>query len=188
MEKLFPQRVAISQQLLHVVASSGLPCVVDADALNMIAGNSELQPVGKCVFTPHRGEAVRLASAAGLDSGDTNDRYMLAGRLAKHYGATVVLKGAGSLIATANEGTCSVCTYGNCGMATAGMGDTLTGVIAALLAQGIDCDEAATLGVLLHAAAGDVAADQYGSAGLLAGDMADALRSAVNQQLQLCDH
>jgi len=96
--------------------------------------------------------------------------------LRERYGAVVVLKGAGSLI---DDGQVHFCPYGNPGMAVGGMGDVLTGVIAALLAQGLSAGAAARLGVLAHALAGDVAS-RAGQRGLLPSDLLDELRPVLN--------
>ncbi len=151
------------------------PIVVDADALNLLAQSPQALPPAT-VLTPHPGEAARLL---GCDTRIVQaDRYAAVRELARRFGAVVVLKGAGSLIADA-DGRVEVCPWGNPGMATAGTGDVLTGVIAALLAQGLAPWDAARLGVAWHARAGDAAA---GSAprGMLAGDLMRPLRAIAN--------
>jgi NAD(P)H-hydrate epimerase len=100
--------------------------------------------------------------------------------LVENYGGTAVLKGAGSLVCTADRPV-AVCTVGNPGMATAGMGDVLTGVIAALVGQGLSLPDAAILGVCLHGQAGDRAA-LAGERGLLARDLIGELRHVTNAQ------
>lgn len=160
--------------LYQAVLASGLPLVVDADALNLLAA----QPTQNenWIITPHPGEAGRLLNtSSGVIQ---NDRFEAVKALQKRYGGAVVLKGAGSLV----QGTSTlpaVCIEGNPGMATGGMGDVLTGVIAGLLAQGYGLTEAAELGVSLHAAAADWAA-QDGERGLLASDLFPLLRKLVN--------
>ncbi|MDE0037513.1 MAG: NAD(P)H-hydrate dehydratase [Gammaproteobacteria bacterium] len=159
--------------LLGAVADAGKPLVVDADGLNIVADRGIALPPGT-VVTPHPGEAGRLLgeTTAWIQS----NRPEAAARLASpdQSGMTAVLKGAGTLIAT--EGTvASVCLGGNPGMATAGSGDVLTGIVGALLARGMAPITAAELGVWLHARAGDEArAGQAGS--LIAGDLIGALR------------
>jgi NAD(P)H-hydrate epimerase len=108
-----------------------------------------------------------------------SDRYAAARELAGRFGAVVVLKGAGSLIAHP-DGRVAVCPWGNPGMATAGMGDVLTGVVGALLAQGATAWEAACLGVGLHARAGDAAVAEDGERGLIASDLLLPLRRLAN--------
>lgn len=166
------------------------PLVVDADALNLLAS----QPVarGRWILTPHPAEAARLL---GLTTAEVQaDRFAAVRKLAVKYQAVVILKGSGTLIAAYEELTAAaeipldihedihvdVCPFGNPGMATAGMGDVLTGVIAALLAQGMQPLAAARLAVVLHARAGDYLACKEGQIGLLAGDMPAAIRSLLN--------
>jgi hydroxyethylthiazole kinase-like uncharacterized protein yjeF len=161
--------------LWHTALDSGKSQVVDADALNMLALQPRLFST-PTVLTPHPSEAARLleCSTAEIQS----DRFSAARKLAKKFNAVVVLKGAGSLIC-APEGQIRICPFGNPGMAVAGMGDVLTGVIAALLAQHIPAWPAAQLGVALHALAGDAAAKQ-GQRGLLASDLFPHLRLLAN--------
>jgi NAD(P)H-hydrate epimerase len=161
-----------------VLGVQGKPVVADADALNLLA----LAPVklpASWVLTPHPGEAARLL---GIDTAAVQaDRIAAARELHSRYGAVVVLKGAGTLVACTEQGATRVfiCERGNPGMATAGMGDVLTGVIAGLLAQLGDSAGAARAGVLVHALAGDSAASA-GQRGLIASDVIDELRGRVN--------
>ena len=163
------------QGLWYTGLDAGKPTVLDADGLNLLAGRSRALPE-HVVLTPHPGEAARLLEVTTADV--QADRFAAARRLAQKYSAVVVLKGAGSLIADAN-GRTAVCPWGNPGMASGGMGDVLTGVIAGLLAQGLDTWDAACLGVGLHARAGDLAA-RAGERGLLASDLFPYLRALVN--------
>lgn len=151
------------------------PLVVDADALSLLA----LAPRRRedWVLTPHPGEAARLLGCAADEV--QRDRFEAARRLQDLHGGVVVLKGAGTLIQGPSHRPSAVCSDGNPGMATAGSGDVLTGVIAALRAQGLDAEEAACAGVCLHAAAGDRAALD-GEKGLLAGDILTSLRPVAN--------
>ena len=109
-----------------------------------------------------------------------SDRFAAAEELALRFGGVAVLKGAGSLIASKADGLVALCTTGNPGMASGGMGDVLTGVIAALLAQGLTPFAAAKAGVYLHGRAGDLAARNGGERGLLASDLLPYLRQLVN--------
>jgi ADP-dependent NAD(P)H-hydrate dehydratase / NAD(P)H-hydrate epimerase len=151
--------------------------VVDADALNLLA-REPLKLPAEWILTPHPGEAGRLL---GSDAGAVqSDRLGAVRALNSRYGATAVLKGAGTLVACGGDArTLYICERGNPGMATAGMGDVLTGVIAGLVAQRIDSARAARLGVLIHALAGDSAA-QGGQRGLIASDVIAELRGWVN--------
>ncbi len=162
-----------ASQLLARVLDTGLPLVADADALSLLA----LEPLRRdnWILTPHPGEAARLlkTNTAEIQS----DRFTAATELQKRYGGVVVLKGAGTLVAT--DAGVGLCSAGNPGMASAGMGDVLTGVIAGLMAQGLGREEAARRGVCLHAAAGDKAARQ-GERGLIASDLLPWLRPLLN--------
>jgi NAD(P)H-hydrate epimerase len=154
----------------------GKPLVVDADALNLLA--QAPQQRHDWILTPHPGEAARLLGVTTAEI--QGDRYVAVRALQERYGGVVVLKGSGTLIADAASVWC--CSYGNPGMASAGMGDVLTGVIAALLAQGLSLSAAARVGVLVHARAGDTAAS-VGERGLMARDVIAALRTQVNPPL-----
>lgn len=153
------------------------PTVVDADGLNLLAATPRAVPAAS-VLTPHPGEAARLLDRAISEV--QADRYAAACELASRHRAVVVLKGAGSLVASPG-GRVAVCRWGNSGMASGGMGDVLTGVIAALLAQGLDAWDAACLGVAAHARAGDLAA-AGAPRGLLASDLFGSLRDVLNGQ------
>lgn len=163
--------VALAQR----ACATGKPLVLDADALNLLAAQ-RIEARGERVLTPHPGEAARLLEITVAEV--THDRYASVRALAAKYRATVVLKGAGSLVAD-EAGDVSVCPFGNPGMASGGMGDALTGVIAALWAQGLDAAAAARTGVLVHALAGDHAA-RAGERGLIASDVIAELRRVVN--------
>jgi len=164
--------------LWQAALDAGKPAVLDADGLNLLADHSRALPE-QIVLTPHPGEAARLlrCSTAQVQA----DRFAAARALAKNHRATVVLKGAGTLIA-APDGEVAVCPWGNPGMAGGGTGDALTGVIAGLLAQGLSPWEAACLGTGFHARAGDLAA-RAGERGLLASDLFPYLRALVNGRL-----
>jgi len=155
---------------------AGLPLVLDADGLNLLARESR-QFSGRAVLTPHPGEAARLLDCDTAAIG--RDRFAAVRELARRFGAVVVLKGAGSLVADP-QGRVAVCPWGNPGMASGGLGDVLTGIVAALLAQGCDAWQAACLGAGLHARAGDLAAQGGGERGLLASDLFEPLRLLLN--------
>ena len=164
-----------SLALAHHACASGKPVVLDADALNLLA-MQRIELSGECVLTPHPGEAARLLGKTTADI--ARDRFAAARALAEQYDAVVVLKGAGSLVAD-QDGSVAVCPFGNPGMASGGMGDAMTGVIAALRAQGQGAGDAARIGVLVHALAADRAA-RAGERGLLAMDVVEALPAVVN--------
>jgi ADP-dependent NAD(P)H-hydrate dehydratase / NAD(P)H-hydrate epimerase len=168
-------RTPWAHSALDKVLRTGKALVVDADALNIIA-ESHAPARGNWIMTPHPGEAARLL---GTDTGEIQrDRLAALEHLVARYGGTVVLKGAGTLVGTPGR-TPALCERGNPGMATAGMGDVLTGTIAGIFAQCRDAWLAARVGVLVHAMAGDAAA-RTGERGLLAGDVARELRNCVN--------
>lgn len=160
---------------LHRVAESGAALVIDADALNLVARHGMHLPLGS-VLTPHPGEAARLLGCSVRDV--QRDRFRAARELADRYQTVVVLKGAGSIVAAPGE-PFAVVDAGNPGMAAGGMGDLLTGVIAALRGQGLAPFDAACAGALLHAAAGDAAAAE-GQRGLLPSDLLPHLRRLAN--------
>ncbi|WP_426700210.1 NAD(P)H-hydrate dehydratase [Rhodanobacter sp. Col0626] len=151
------------------------PLVLDADGLNLLVREPR-RFIAPTILTPHPGEAARLLGVSTTVV--EQDRFSAARELAKRHAAVVVLKGAGSLVADPS-GRLDVCPWGNPGMASGGMGDLLTGIVAALLAQGCSAWQAACLGVSLHARAGDRAA-LSGERGLLASDLLDPLRALGN--------
>jgi NAD(P)H-hydrate epimerase len=161
-------------QLFAVVAAQDKPCVWDADALNLLARSPSSDE--QRIITPHPGEAARLLGSSVSDV--QANRSTALGSLQKQYGGVAVLKGANTLVSS-TAGVPWLCTSGNPGMAAAGMGDALTGIIAALLAQGLDLEDAATAGVEIHAQAGDRAA-HGGERGLLVSDLTAELRGIVN--------
>jgi ADP-dependent NAD(P)H-hydrate dehydratase / NAD(P)H-hydrate epimerase len=160
----------IWQDLRHV----NKPLVVDADALNFLAKKPYHNK--QWILTPHPGEAARLLNTTTQQV--QANRFDAIEKIQQKYGGVCVLKGAGSLVLSdANMVEC--CPYGNPGMASAGMGDLLAGVIGGLVAQGLRLEVAASLGVCLHAKAGDLAAEE-GERGLLASDLMPYLRWLVN--------
>jgi hydroxyethylthiazole kinase-like uncharacterized protein yjeF len=167
-----------SRGLFTETLKSALPLVVDADALNLLADSATRRD--NWILTPHPGEAGRLL---GISAGAVqSDRLATIGKLQDKYDGTIVLKGAGSLVSS-QDGTAWISTSGNPGMASPGMGDVLTGVIAAFLAQGLPAESAAAFGVEIHARAGDAAA-RSGQRGLIASDVLSELRSLVNPPKQ----
>jgi NAD(P)H-hydrate epimerase len=158
------------------VLSARRPLVVDADALGLLADQPQRRD--DWVLTPHPGEAARLL---GIDPATVQqDRFAAAAALQRRFGGAVVLKGAGTLVNAGGTRPPSVCTQGNPGMATGGMGDVLTGIVAGLRAQGYDPAAAAETGVCLHGAAADRAA-RSGERGLLAGDLFAEIRPLLNE-------
>jgi NAD(P)H-hydrate epimerase len=165
-----------ARELFAAVLDTDLPLVVDADALNLLAREPESRD--NWVLTPHPGEAGRLLKQSTRDV--QADRFAAASALAGDYGGTVVLKGAGSLVCSAGEPV-TVCALGNPGMATAGMGDVLSGVIAGLAAQGLGLRQATLAGVCVHGIAGDRAA-LAGERGMTARDVINELRAVMEAE------
>ncbi|MCP5416392.1 MAG: NAD(P)H-hydrate dehydratase [Chromatiaceae bacterium] len=164
-----------SRELLGAALNADVPLVVDADALNLLAGESLKRDAW--ILTPHPGEAARLL---GKSSHRVQaDRFAAAAELQERFGGVVVLKGAGTLILDARQPAPGICSEGNPGMASGGMGDVLTGVIAGLLAQGFSLVDAATIGTCLHAAAADRVA-LTGERGMLAADLLPEIRHLLN--------
>ncbi len=172
-----PEARRLVARLLH---EASCPLVLDADAIAILAGKPEAvracpQPV---VLTPHPGELARLL---GTDAATVQrDRQAAVAEAAQRTGAVVVLKGAGTLVAREKQPVW-INLSGNPGMACGGSGDVLAGLLAGLLAQGIDPFRAACAAVGLHGTAGDLAALRKGQAAMKAGDLADALPAAFKQ-------
>ena len=162
--------------VLAAALAAGKPCVVDADALNLLADRAIPLPSGS-ILTPHPGEAAHLLGCNAAEI--QRDRFAAAAVLCERFGSAVVLKGAGSIVQAVDALPAVICA-GNPGMGVGGMGDLLTGCIAALLAQGFCVRDAATAGALLHAAAGDAAAMDDGERGLLPSDLLPWLRRLAN--------
>ena len=161
------------QVLVELLPRLRVPAVVDADALNHLSRKPDaLSACRQAVLTPHPGEAGRLL---GMTSAEVqSDRASAVEALARRFDAVAVLKGAHTLVC-APDGRLGVCPDGNPGMATAGMGDVLAGVIGALLARGLEPFAAACAGVVWHARAGDEAASRGTQNALVARDVVAAL-------------
>jgi hydroxyethylthiazole kinase-like uncharacterized protein yjeF len=156
------------EDILRSAFSASTPLVLDADALNRLASQPSLWqgiPHGT-VLTPHWGEYLRLFGDAADPS-----------QMAVTHGVLIVLKGPGTRVYTP-EGRTIVNRSGNAGMATAGAGDVLTGVLTGLLARGYPPEDASRLGVFLHGLAGDIAAERMGQESLIASDIIDSLPAA----------
>ncbi|MCX5723737.1 MAG: NAD(P)H-hydrate dehydratase [Nitrospirae bacterium] len=173
-----PETVELVQSLMKHLDR---PSVLDADALNALAGRASL--LTECptppILTPHPGEMARLEVEATTQSVNA-DRIGTARRFARERGVFLVLKGARTVIARP-DGLVAICPTGNPGMATAGTGDVLTGMIVGLLAQGVSAWEAACAATYFHGSAGDLAAQQLGQAGMLASDLIAQIPYALQQ-------
>ena len=159
---------------LLLVSDIGVPVIVDADGLNIMAQIPSWWDKlnGEVIITPHPGEMSRLT---GLPVANIQkDRIEVARKYAVQWNVTVVLKGAHTVVA-APDGEVKLSAMANSGLASAGTGDVLAGCIAGLVAQGLDPFTAAVCGVYLHADAGEVVAEELGEAGMVAGDLLEVL-------------
>ena len=171
-----------SRSMFDACMAAAVPLVLDADGLNLLAQRlprleEGALPRGHWILTPHPAEAGRLLDCSAADV--QRDRVAAAQELAQRFEAVVVLKGCGTVIADPAD-RYAICPLGNPGMATAGTGDVLSGVIGAMLAQGLDCWTAAQAGVVAHASAGDRVAVHHGERGLLASDITRMLPAVLN--------
>lgn len=160
------------------IKASKAPMVIDADALNCISKSNEKSSIfrNNLVITPHPAEMARLLGTTTAEI--QSDRLGAARKASQQFGCVVVLKGAGTVIMN-SDGRAFVNTTGNPGMATGGTGDILAGVIGSLISQGMNAFDAAVSGVFIHGAAGDIAADEIGESGMLAGDLLRAIPNAL---------
>ena len=172
-----------TREMVHtLVETCTLPLIMDADAINCLDGDPAVLSFRKtpAVLTPHPGEMARLA---GISTGEVQaDRPGAAKKFAQTHNAILVLKGAQTLIALPS-GRVFLCPAGNPGMATGGMGDVLTGMIAGLAAQGFSLENAAIAGVFIHGLCGDILADTVGGFGFLATDMIQAIPGVIHRHL-----
>ncbi len=165
------------RDLLQAILASDKPQLLDADALNIISNESAVSARADRVVTPHPGEAARLLSS---DTAAINqDRFAAVKQLQQQLGGVALLKGAGTLI-TDNAHPVKVIAAGNPGMATGGMGDILSGIIGALMAQGMTPFDASCLGALVHALAADKVAAEQGERGMAATDLLPWLPLLLN--------
>jgi ADP-dependent NAD(P)H-hydrate dehydratase / NAD(P)H-hydrate epimerase len=176
-----------AQKLLYEALKGNATLVLDADALNLLARHADLQDDLRSrkrpsVLTPHPGEAARLLACSAKEI--QADRATAARDLSQKFACSVVLKGADSLCAT-RGGKLFVNKTGNPGMSSAGMGDVLTGMIAAFIAQGMTADDAMLLAVHLHGAAADVLAEQGIAIGMTATDITEWARWLLNQWINM---
>lgn len=173
----------MARQWLSRALQSQSALILDADALNLLATHCDMRDQlivrqAPAILTPHPGEAARLLGCSTADI--QADRIASVQKLHRMFDCSVVLKGAGSLCAT-RDGCLHENHTGNCGMSAPGMGDVLTGMIAAFIAQGLSADDAMLLAVHLHGAAGDAMATQGITIGMTATELTDRARLLLNQ-------
>jgi NAD(P)H-hydrate epimerase len=182
-------RAGCAKIVAGLLGKKDLPLVLDADALNIIAeqdwfGDDRFKRSGDdaaCVLTPHPGELQRLT---GASASDVEAQLKAAEELSERLGLTIVVKGGPShVVATTDDQAGSVWqnTTGNPGMATAGCGDVLTGIVTSLLGQGLSGPDAARLGVWIHGRSGDEAAARFSLAGMTALHVVDALAAVADE-------
>lgn len=164
-----------AKDLFQQLVDSDKSLIVDADGLNILANEGLYR--NNWVLTPHHGEAARLLTCSTAEI--ANDRIDTVSKIQKKYGGVIVLKGAGTLIDCGKE--ISISTTGNPGMASAGMGDVLAGMIGGLIAQNISLPVATTSAVYIHGRAADLSAQQHGERGMLASDLMPFIRQLVNE-------
>ncbi len=164
----------------RVIRAASVPAVADADGLNAVAEDPSILKEARAplVLTPHPGEMARLRGLEGAKDVQANRKAIAAG-FAREHGCVVVLKGRGTIVTDGRK--FFVNSTGNPGMATGGSGDVLTGIVAALMAQGFDPFEAAAVGAHTHGLAGDLAAERIGQMSLIASDILDALPEAFKR-------
>lgn len=169
----------------YLIENAAVPLIIDADGINALSHCIDIVQTAKVpiVITPHPGEMGRLLdlSARQINA----DREKHATTFAQKYNCTVVLKGAGTLVANA-DGQIYQNTTGNPGMARGGSGDVLTGIITAMVAQGLTLPAAACCGVYLHGLAGDIAAECYTQQAMLPRDIISSLPDAFRRTLAIC--
>lgn len=166
-----------SQALFNQTLESNLPLVVDADALNRLASTSKKIKRDNWILTPHPGEAARLLNKTPDDI--QNNRLNSIIEIQNQFGGVVILKGADTLV-LGDSAKPDICHLGNPGMATAGMGDVLSGILGGLIAQGLSLEQAAQLGVCVHATAGDKVATYAGMRGMKASDLFSIIQICLN--------
>lgn len=168
-----------AREIISVVREAKSPVVIDADALNLLAKDNDKVCRDKWVYTPHPGEAARLL---GITPKLVQaDRFTAVEQLQSQLGGTVVLKGNGTLV-RGTAGETALCDAGNPGMASAGMGDVLSGIIAASITQSGELERSAKVAALLHARAGDLVAKTSGERGLIASDLFPHINRLVNPE------
>lgn len=171
-------QTAWSRSIFEYCLEHATPNIVDADGLNLLADTRDKR--ADWILTPHPGEAARLLDCQARDI--QADRLAAASEIVHRYGGICILKGHGSLVVS-EQGDAWLCPYGNAALAVAGTGDVLTGLLAALLAQGMRPVQASVAAVVLHASAADRYAAEFGNVGMLASELMGPIRKLRNQPL-----
>ncbi len=170
-------------KLVHkLVKNSEVPLIIDADAINCIAQNPEILKTNNCavILTPHPGEMARLCNVSTSDI--QQNRLETALDFARKYNSILILKGAQTIISFP-DGQSFICTTGNPGMASGGMGDVLTGMISGFCAQGFSPEHASLAGVYIHGLCADTLAKNMGGFGFLATDMVKIIPETIHKNL-----
>lgn len=175
------RRSYTAELVLWLIENVNAPMVIDADGLNALSGNIDILKKRKreTILTPHEGEMALLCGKTAAEV--KAERVKTAKEFSETFGVTLVLKGAGTVVCGGGE--VFINPTGNSGMATGGSGDVLSGIIGSFLAQGLSSYEAAALGAYVHGLAGDMAAEDKGKPGLIAGDIAENIPYAVKEIL-----
>lgn len=170
-----------AKKIFTKAMASNLPKVIDADALNILSESKKKFDLSNSVITPHVGEAALLL---GISTEEVQkNREVAVQKLYKKFNAVTVLKGNKTLV-LGNNKIIHQCPYGNPGMATAGMGDFLSGLIGSLIAQHLENEKAAILGVDIHAFAGDLVAKKQGEIGMMPMDLLLYIPQIINQKIK----
>lgn len=171
------QNASTKKLILRIISSINKPLIIDADALNALSKNPKILKKTKSIkiLTPHQGEMSRLINQPTKFI--KNNREVISKAFSRKYNCILILKGHHTVVAAPNK-KIYINKTGNVGMATAGSGDILTGILAAFIAQGIDGFKSAKTAVLIHGKAGNIAAQRKGKASLIATDIIDAIPSA----------
>ena len=167
-----------AEEVLREALRDNADCVLDADALNLLAKDSSILNRENAVLTPHPAEAARLLGCSTKSV--VEDPLAAAANLAKTYRATILLKGAQSVVAD-QDGICTLVHEGDATLSTAGTGDVLAGLVGAYLAQGLTPPDAAILGSFVHGRAGAILGAQTLQRGVSASDIAESIPSVVTQ-------
>jgi NAD(P)H-hydrate epimerase len=168
------------QKLFTMAMNSNLPKLIDADALNILSMSQKTFNLSNSIITPHIGEAARLLNISINEIQKNHESTVK--KLYEKFGAISVLKGKGTLI-FGDQKIIHQCPFGNAGMATAGMGDVLSGIIGGLMAQGLDGEKSAIYGVNIHAIAGDLVAKKQGEIGMMPSDLFKFIPQIINNMI-----